>query len=748
MDSRTLLKVIKRLRSQGMDVRVEARRGIEHRLLYEHEGYYTLITRTRRMLLPLWLKKQLDPRSPGYQEGLDVPVVMNRVYREWALIGARSYKAEVIASPDAVFMRSPWGPGIWFYALRSSKIIHPSGSGKLVYRYDDLIAPVYVVEYSEDKTKLKITSWPSHELGGVIVDFKASNIDLAVIAIRPLNPLGVSVVNKVEATSTSITAYYEGSEKITIHVSRVADNVGAYSIEENGDITEYVEPNGMNESSSETGWASGGLYFYPENGRTVSLRVFIPLERDIAPISEWYKEDVSSAKDHWLKILGRGYEFKVSDNNIYTRYWRNIAVLQILFDSGRITPGPTIYHRFWIRDAAYMAKALLEAGYHLEARSIVNKMIECIRDDGYVGAIDCKPEPFEADSPGQLLWIMKEYLALTKDSTLVSKVYKRLLRVAEYIVKMFDEGASTGWLHPPSTSAEDLGPRNHYYWDVYWSIAGLWSIAGIAEQLGDKKTSEEYIGLASEYEELLFRDLSEKTNRSKTFHPTSPNRLFLDSGIGRSLVAIWPLRILPEDTTLARELVDNAWKFVYNGGFIHDIIWRAYGSYITMHLAEASILVGYRDKASILHKWLVKASQPLNHWCEAHSVKTLKGTVGDYPHGWASADYILLARLMVLHEDYNGSKLSLFKGLGIEALRNLEVEARTSKGKVKVKARIEDNRLVTEASTPKYSELLVYPPIGYKVKSVEPRDQVIDFSEDVVVVSSGRFKLNLVLEKE
>ena len=741
MDAETFIKIIRKLRNLGVDIRHEARRGMEHRLLYEHDGYYTLIISTRKMLLPLWLKRQLDPQDPGYQEGLDIPVMINRVYREWGLLGTRSNSREVIVSPDGVFMRGPWGPGIWFYAISKGRLVHPSGDGELKYGYQSISSPIYSVEYIEDNVKIKIISWPCHELGGVIVSFKAENADAGVVAIRPLNPMGIATVNQVKLTNNTITAI-SNNERIVIVTYPMADGAGAYSIEEDGDITEFIDLNDKDSSLSETGWASGGLIFLSHNN-IVEFKAFIPFEREILPVGGWYSKDYKDIIDYWERIISKGYKFLIGDEKVYERYWRSIVALQILFDNGRITPGPTIYHNFWIRDSAYMAKAFLDAGYVTEARSIIENMVKCVLEDGYVGAVNCKPEPFEADSPGQLLWIIGEYLDHTKDTSMIAKLYPLLTKVASYIVKLFDEGASTGWLHPPSISAEDLGLKDHYYWDVYWSIAGLWSMVKIAEVLGERTDTEEYINLASMYEEMLFKDLAAKTAHADFFHPTSPNRLILDSGIGRSLVAIWPLRLLPEDSLLAKELVDNAWKYVYNGGFVHKIIWRAYGSYITMHLAEASLMLGYRDRLQELHKWLIRSSEPLGHWCEAHSVKTLKGIVGDYPHGWASADYIMLARNMIVHENYNSSILHVLRGAWEKVLREIDVEARTRKGRVYVKTKLSDNVLEVKLSTPKYNEVILYPPIGKNIVGIEPRESVIEYDEDKAIVESGTVELKI-----
>lgn len=728
-----------------MNVRREAKRGVEHRLLYEHEGYYTMITSTHNMLLPLWLKRQLSPGEPGYQEGLDVPVTLNRVYREWGLLGTRTNRREIIVSPDGVFMRAPWGPGIWLYAMVGDSIVHPSGDGKLRYGYKSTIAPVFGIDYTEGDVKIRMNAWPSHELGGVIISFNAENVDAGIVALRPLNPLGVASISRVELSDNTLTAISD-NEKLVVIAHPTADGFGAYSIEDEGDITESTRLNGKRGAVSDTGWASGGLMFSAHDG-IVEFKVFIPFDKEVMPISEWYNRVYDDIIDYWERISEKGYKFAVSDERVHERYWRNIMALQILFDNGRITPGPTIYHRFWIRDSAYMAKALLEAGYVFEARSIVENMSKCILDDGYVGAVDCSPEPFEADSPGQLLWTINEYLVHTRDVNLVSKLYPRLVKVVSYIVKLFDEGISTGWLHPPSTSAEDLGPKDHYYWDVYWSIAGLWSMAKIAEALGERRDAEEYVELASSYEEALWKDLAEKTGRAGFFHPTSPNRLFMDTGIGRSLVVIWPLRLLPEDTPLAQELVDNAWRYVYRDGFVHQITWRAYGSYITMHLAEASLLVGYRGKYRRLHEWLIKTSKPLGHWCEAHSIKTLKGIVGDYPHGWASADYVMLARNMVAYEDYNASTLHVLRGLWEEAIRRVEFEAKTRRGRVLVSAKSENNVLELKLSTPKYSEVIVYPPIGTSITHVEPSENVIEHDEEKIITGSGEIELKIKYTK-
>lgn len=721
MSKRSLIRAINYLKKQGINITGEIKRGIEQRVLYGHHGLFTTIASTKNILIPLWFIKQLDPMNPGFQEGLDIPVSMNRVYKEWGLLGSREHEKEAIVSPDGIVMISPWSPGFWFYFEHDGELIHGSNS-ELEYGYIDDYSPIFYSKVKKGDTVGEILYWYDNNLGGVLVELRASNIDSAYIAVRPPNPIGIAFIERIELSERGIKAYMSGDNSLLFNIiaDRRADEIGAYALEENGDVTEHISLNNENTVISKTGWASGALRFNTSNG-IIKLRAFIPLMAlELSQTINITDVDLEDTRRYWRRVIDRGLVFEAGDRGIESRYWRNIITLQILLDKNKITPGPTIYHHFWIRDAAYMVKALVEAGYIREAKNIISSMLKCIHEDGLVGAVNCKPEPFEADSHGQLIWAIHQYYNLTYDQELLELAYPGLKKTAYYIVKMFDDGIEEGWLHPASISAEDLGPSDYYYWDVYWSLAGLWSIADIAWILNEKEDAKEYASLAANYEDLVWRNLGEISSRAGFFHPTSPNRLFLDSGIGRSLVVLWPLRLLPEDTDLARELVYNAWRFTLNGGFLHTIVWRALGTYITMHLADSLLLIGDREKYLKVHEWLIRVSKPLGQWCEAHSPRTLKGTVGDFPHGWASADYVMLVRNAIAHEDYASTKLYLLKGVWEKWAEHIVFESQTSRGRISINSKkAETNTINVRANIPLYNTVILYSPIGTVIEDVK-----------------------------
>ncbi len=745
VSTRLLVRVINYLRKHGVDVMGEIKRGVEQRVFYGHHGLFTMISSTRKILVPLWLVRQLDPHSPGFQEGLDVPVSMNRVYKEWGLLGSREHDREAIVSPDGILMVSPWSPGFWFYVEKEGEIIHGSNS-ELEYGYVDDYSPVFHSKFKKDDVVGETLFWYDHNMGGVIVELRAFNVDSAYIAVRPPNPMGVAFIENVELTNREIKVRSPDNGVVfNIIASREADEKGAYTLEEDGDVTEYTVLNNKSNALSKIGWATGALRFKAVD-KAVRLRAFIPLVALESPFTVDFNEvDVNNVRGYWRRIIDRGLVFEAGDKRVESRYWRSIITLQILLDKDRITPGPTIYHHFWIRDSAYMVKALADAGYVREAKNIISLMLKCMREDGLIGAIDCKPEPFEADSQGQLIWTIYQYYNATRDQELLELAYPKLKKTAYYIVKMFDDGIEKGWLHPPSVSAEDLGPSDYYYWDVYWSLAGLWSIADIAWILNEKKDAEEYASLAADYEDIAWRNLGEVSSKAGFFHPTTPSRLFLDSGIGRSLVALWPLRLLPEDTELAKELVYNAWRFTLNGGFLHSVLWRALGSYITMHLADSLLLIGDREKYLKSHEWLIRVSEPLGQWCEAHSPRTLKGTVGDFPHGWASADYIMLARNAIVHEDYSSTKLYLLKGVWEKWAEHIALEARTSRGRILVEsAKTETNTIKVKTVLPVYDVVVLYSPINTIIERVEA-NATYEVEDDHLLIYEPPRKLEVSL---
>ncbi|MDZ7809018.1 MAG: hypothetical protein U5L11_01315 [Arhodomonas sp.] len=138
-------------------------------------------------------------------------------------------------------------------------------------------------------------------------------------------------------------------------------------------------------------------------------------------------------------------------------------------------PGPDTYKRFWFRDAAFIVHALLDAGLTDRARRMLAPFPgRQHRTTGYFHSQDG-----EWDANGQALWILSRYHEVTGEE-LPEAWLQALRRGARWIARKRTDAhgdAPHAGLLPAGFSAEHFGPNDYYYWDDYWSVAGLQAAA-------------------------------------------------------------------------------------------------------------------------------------------------------------------------------------------------------------------------------------------------------------------------------
>jgi hypothetical protein len=122
--------------------------------------------------------------------------------------------------------------------------------------------------------------------------------------------------------------------------------------------------------------------------------------------------------------------------------------------------------------------------------------------------------------------------------------------------------------------------------------------------------------------------------------------------------------------------LETIWNHFIDGGFRHDSAWYSYGPYLTLQLAHAFLLIGDTQRMDQLLAWCVhhgmfahvdrQGGDPssqwnvtLGAWNEQHSYPIAKNFaevperswyMGDIPHGWACAEFMLLMRDILFFE--------------------------------------------------------------------------------------------------
>ncbi|MDG4862282.1 hypothetical protein P8605_29475 [Streptomyces sp. T-3] len=361
--------------------------------------------------------------------------------------------------------------------------------------------------------------------------------------------------------------------------------------------------------------------------------------------------------------------------------------LLILSDHGEIHPGPTVYDSFWIRDSSVEATACSLVGDTALAATQLGTHypLKFNRGNGRIGP--CAEYGFyggpherddrEWDSNGQALWAFGRFDRTHRSSALGARMY--VPYVLDGARWLRDNRDGNGLLHA-GWSAEHLGERDKpHYWDDLWGLAGLYEAARLAERLGAPEVPElwgAFDDLKAATSASVRWVLAEQARRGdwETYIPTGPGDVGRrDSTMIGAAAYFHPLRLhmgekLGQDVDrAARFTLDTMYARFVTGGFRHEAAWNAYGPYLGMQLAHAYLLAGDPEKMDRLLGWTVAAAFPkalqraaaLGAWNEQHAFPIASDFaefpdrhwyMGDIPHGWAAAEYLLLLRDILFFE--------------------------------------------------------------------------------------------------
>jgi hypothetical protein len=462
------------------------------------------------------------------------------------------------------------------------------------------------------------------------------------------------------------------------------------------------------------------LWPFDTSGGDVTLDFWLPVDDfrgpgDFADLTAQSADAFEAAnRSFWepkLNASGLQAELPPVVRHLWDQYRSCRADLLILADDGAIHPGPTIYDSFWIRDSSVEAIACSLAGddglagaqlgrHHLEVFQTGDGWIGPARAYGFFGG-EHERDAQEWDANGEALWAFGRFDRIQGPALAFgAKVYwPYVLQGARWIR---DNRSADGILHS-GWSAEHIGDRNQpHYWDDLWGLAGLYEAARLAERIGAAEVAElwaAFDSLKAATAASIRWVLAQQRNEGQweTYVPSGPGG---DRGLYSTIIGaaayFHPTRLyygakLGDDIDAAFRLtLDTIWAHFIEGGFRHDRSWQAYGPYLTLQLAHAFLLIGDLDRMDALLGWSIdnaayaRVSRSAGSadrwqvttgtWNEQHAYPVANDFsampfrswyMGDMPHGWAAAEFLLLLREMLFFEAGEDDGRELYVAPGI-----------------------------------------------------------------------------------
>jgi hypothetical protein len=431
-----------------------------------------------------------------------------------------------------------------------------------------------------------------------------------------------------------------------------------------GDVFQDIVYREANEVASseqtkcDVGLATVAALYRMVPSETVQLSIRIP--RDDPQTSSrgvHRRSGAAPSSDAWQRLTEQSCELQCPD--LRFNYLFDAAVRSLLLHTSvDVYPGPYTYRRFWFRDAAFILNALLALGFTDRVKGLLDLFPTRQARSGYF-----RSQEGEWDSNGEVIWLIDRFRQIS-GQRLSDELIEAVRKGARWIVgKRLDPDLKTPYagLMPAGFSAEHLGPNDNYYWDDFWSAAGLRSAARIFDEVDEHQTAHEYLDEADSLMRSVDRSIVQTAlRRDRLGVPASPHRR-MDSGAVGSLAAGYPLQLWDADD---RRLLDTAnflWTHcLVDGGFFQDMIHSGINAYLTLHLAQVLLRSG-----DVRHAELTQAvadlASPTGQWPEAIHPRTGGGCMGDGHHVWASAEWVMMIRNCFVREE--GQRLVLCSGI-------------------------------------------------------------------------------------
>jgi hypothetical protein len=274
----------------------------------------------------------------------------------------------------------------------------------------------------------------------------------------------------------------------------------------------------------------------------------------------------------------------------------------------------------------------------------------------------------------------------------------------------------------------------HAYWDDFWAIRGLGDAAQMAEVLGDDTEAARLTRLKHAFSEDVRASLAATIARHGIdFIPGSVELGDFDPTATAIAVAL-----LDELSLLPRAETDNTFD-KYLAGFRERksgrVVWNNYSAY-EIRIIGALVRLGKRAEAMELLEFMLadRRIPPWNQWPEiSWRDPSSPSFMGDLPHTWISAEYILALCSLFAYEREEDKTLVIAGGVAPEWLTEghaVGVEnLPTYYGKISYSLRLEEPNalrltLKGDLMVPA-GGILVKPPLSRPIRQVEVNGRML-----------------------
>jgi hypothetical protein len=204
----------------------------------------------------------------------------------------------------------------------------------------------------------------------------------------------------------------------------------------------------------------------------------------------------------------------------------------------------------------------------------------------------------------------------------------------------------------------------HAYWDDFWALRGLVDAVELARALGHDAEAERIAALRDSLHECVYASIRETiAARKLSYVPGSVEWADFDPAATATAIST-------TDAAQGLPPTELAWTYdEYLRGFRRrrrgEIDWNNYSAY-EIRILGALVRLGRRDDAQELLEFFLADRRPRawNQWPEiSWRDPRSPGHLGDVPHAWIGAEYVLALLGMFAYERPQDGALVLAAGV-------------------------------------------------------------------------------------
>lgn len=550
--------------------------------------------------------------------------------------------------------------------------------------------PFPVVTWTYGEIELKVRPWvdgaPGQQMLHVTYSVKnrsPHDVRLAVAA-RPFQVVppwqrfrNIGGISRIKSVSSHCGGMIiEGRRVLS---DRRADDCGAAMFEEDG-VVAFLSRGGIPPRQTvedPSGLAAGVLVWdMPGDAGRFEVTVSVPFFENIIPPAPKAR---AAAMLRWREILSTvQWDVPEIARSAVETFRTASAHILINRDGPAMQPGPRRYTRSWVRDCVIMGAALAKIHRPEPLHEFIRWYANFQREDGYIPAVvdrDGVDPIVEHDSHGQFLWGVCEVFRAEKDLRFLKTQWPRVRLAAEFLIALREETRSAGFCDDELSACHGLLPESashegylahpvHSYWDDFWGIRGLEAAAEIAADLGRQGDADRWFHEARQFMADTLRSIRKVIkDRDIEYIPGSLEWADFDPTATANAVNLLDFADHLPQEPLNRML--DTYLAGFRGKHHGELPWVNYTAY-EIRIIGAFIRLGRRDDARELLRFFLSDRRPLawNQWPEiSWRDPRSPGHLGDVPHTWIAAEYMLALASLVASEREEKEEMVLAAGL-------------------------------------------------------------------------------------